>query len=178
VRAVLKYRIVQIAEKHVASFHAALDSVARERKHLAMLKAPPLAETRKFIRGNIKARNVQLVALVSGDVVGWCDIVRPPRETMKHCGVLGLGVLSGYRGQHLGRELMTAAIARAWKRSISRIELTVREDNLPAINLYAQLGFEVEGLRRRALRVDGEYVNLVAMALLRDNAVISTGRRT
>ena len=164
----LKYRIVQISERHVASFHAALDSVARERKHLAMLKAPPISETRKFVHGNIKAKNIQLVALASGSVIGWCDIVRSPRETMKHCGVLGLGVTSMHRGRHLGRELMTAAIARAWKRSISRIELTVREDNLPAINLYTQLGFQAEGLRRRALRVDGEYVNLVAMALLRE----------
>jgi len=35
--------------EHIESFHRALDIVARERKYLALLEAPPLAETREFV---------------------------------------------------------------------------------------------------------------------------------
>ena len=63
---------------------------------------------------------------------------------------------------------MRAAIAMAWAKGMTRIELTVREDNGNAKALYERLGFEVEGLQRRAFRVDGEYADSYSMALLRD----------
>ena len=50
---------------------------------------------------------------------------------------------------------------------LTRIELTVRADNLNAKALYEKLGFVHEGLRRRAMRVDGAYFDSNAMALLR-----------
>jgi RimJ/RimL family protein N-acetyltransferase len=38
--------------------------------------------------------------------------------------------------------------------------------NERAIRLYERMGFEREGIRRRALRVDGEWVDELFMALL------------
>ena len=49
---------------------------------------------------------------------------------------------------------------------LSRIELTVREDNANAIALYEKIGFVAEGVQRNAFKVDGQYANLVMMALL------------
>lgn len=48
---------------------------------------------------------------------------------------------------------------------MTRIQLDVREDNLPAIALYERFGFRREGLQRNAVRVDGEYGNVIFMAL-------------
>jgi ribosomal protein S18 acetylase RimI-like enzyme len=45
--------------------------------------------------------------------------------------------------------------------------LTVRERNVNAIALYKSLGFEVEGLHRNAVRIEGQYENLYSMALVR-----------
>ncbi len=50
--------------------------------------------------------------------------------------------------------------------AITRIELTVRENNKPAISLYEKLGFVVEGLHRNAVRIGTEYENHLRMALL------------
>jgi RimJ/RimL family protein N-acetyltransferase len=42
----------------------------------------------------------------------------------------------------------------------------VREDNPNAIALYKKVGFVSEGVQRNAFKVDGQYANLVMMALL------------
>jgi hypothetical protein len=63
-----------IDASHVDSFHRALDIVAREKKYLTLLEAPPLEETREFVLGMSEKKNPQIVALVGDEVVGWCDI--------------------------------------------------------------------------------------------------------
>ena len=50
-------------------------------------------------------------------------------------------VLKAYRRQGIGRSLMNALVEEAVKRNCSRITLEVRKDNLPAQNLYQDMGF-------------------------------------
>ena len=65
--------IVPITQDHIESFHRALDFVARERRYLSFLEAPPLESVREFILNNIKQGYPQLVAVSASQVVGWCD---------------------------------------------------------------------------------------------------------
>ena len=51
-----------IAPDQIPSFHHALDAVARERRFLAFLEAPPLQETRDVILDGIEKRNPRIVA--------------------------------------------------------------------------------------------------------------------
>jgi ribosomal protein S18 acetylase RimI-like enzyme len=160
--------IIPIALDHVPSFHAALDIVCREKKYLAFLEAPPLAETEEFVRRNIAEGHPQFVALDGARVVGWCDIIpNRARPVYLHCGTLGIALLPAYRHQGLGRRLMRRAIDAAFACGLTRIELTVRESNANAIALYKSLGFTVEGFHRNAVRIDGRYENIHSMALLR-----------
>jgi putative acetyltransferase len=62
---------------------------------------------------------------------------------------------------------MAAAIDKAWRQGLTRIELTVRADNPNARTLYERLGFQHEGVQRQAFRVDGQFIDSHAMALLR-----------
>ena len=55
--------IVPISQDHIESFHRALDFVARERRYLAFLEAPPLEETRAYVLNNIAKGYPQLVVL-------------------------------------------------------------------------------------------------------------------
>jgi len=162
-------RIVPTGEEYVEGFHAAVDVVARERRYLALVEAPPLEASRAFARAVQADGGVHLVAVAPGDrVVGWCDVHRSPREGFRHVGHLGMGLLPGYRGRGLGRRLMEAAIARAWEAGLERIELEVFASNSPARALYEKLGFVTEGVRRRARKLDGRYDDNVFMALLRE----------
>ena len=85
--------IVPIAEGHIVGFHRALDFVARERRYLAFLEAPPIESVRAFVRDNIARNYPQLVVLSAGEVVGWCDILPKSRPVHAHVGVLGVALL-------------------------------------------------------------------------------------
>ena len=164
----MEFAIVPIAPEHIPGFHAAVDAVAREKRFLAFLEAPPLEETTKFVLNNIEQKNPQFVVLSDGDVVGWCDVLRNTKRVIfSHCGTLGIGLLPGFRGRGIGRQLMQTTIDAAWQCGITRIELTVREHNTNAIALYKSFGFEIEGLQRNAVRIDSQYQNVYAMALLK-----------
>jgi ribosomal protein S18 acetylase RimI-like enzyme len=164
----MQFSIVPIAEEHIETFHAALDSVARERRYLAFLEAPPLERCAEFVRGNIKTGIPQYVAVVDGRVVGWCDVLPVPRPACAHCGVLGIGIIAAYRGKGIGAALMRAAIDASRAFGLTRVELTVREHNTNAVALYVKMGFEVEGLKRNAVRIEGNYENYICMGLLLD----------
>ena len=164
----MTYQIVPIAEEHISGFRAAVDVVARERKYLAFLEAPPLKDVTKFIRDNIDHGYPQFVVLSADAVVGWCDVLpNRTRVIYSHCGTLGVGLLPEFRGKGIGRKLMQRTIGAAFAFGLTRIELTVRENNVNAIALYKSLGFEIEGLHRNAVCIEGQYENLYSMALLR-----------
>jgi len=158
--------IVPIREDLIDGFHAALDAVCRERIYLAVLEAPPIEEMRAFLRGNMAKGTPQLVATSADRVVGWCDVNPVQRPTMRHGGVLGIGLLGEYRGRGLGEKLMLMTLEAAHRFGLSRVELSVRHDNVRALGLYRKLGFEVEGRKRRAVLVDGVYHDLICMGLL------------
>jgi RimJ/RimL family protein N-acetyltransferase len=164
----MTYQIVPITEEHISGFRAAVDAVARERRYLAFLEAPPLENVTRFVLDNIEHGYPQFVVASADTVVGWCDVLpNRTRVIYSHCGTLGVGLLPDFRGKGIGRKLMGQTIDAAFAFGLTRIELTVREENVNAIALYKSLGFEIEGLHRNAVRIEGQYENLYSMALLR-----------
>jgi ribosomal protein S18 acetylase RimI-like enzyme len=158
--------IVPIAQDHIDGFHRALDIVARERRYLAFLEAPPIESTRAFVLNNIKRGHPQFVVVTAGEVVGWCDVTPLDRPTQAHRGVFGVGLLPQFRGQGIGTKLTQSALAAARAYGLHRVELTVREHNAGAIELYKKAGFEIEGVQRDAILVDGVYEDVVCMAVV------------
>jgi GNAT superfamily N-acetyltransferase len=65
------------------------------------------------------------------------------------CCVEDVFVRADARGTGLGRELVSAAIARARERGCRRMELDTGADNAPAQGLYRSLGFRDNGLFMR-----------------------------
>lgn len=163
-------RITPITVDHVEGFRAVVDRVARERRFLGGLEAPPLESTRQFVRNNIERGYPQFVALAGETVVGWCDVLPKSSPIYAHSGVLGIGLDKDFRGAGIGRRLMEIAIDGAWRYGLTRIELTVRAPNTNAIALYRKLGFADEGVMRNAVRVDDVYEDTLIMALLRSDA--------
>jgi ribosomal protein S18 acetylase RimI-like enzyme len=162
------YQIVPTAEEHISGFRAAVDVVARERRYLAFLEAPPLEDVRSFVLDNIEHGYPQFVVLSERTVAGWCDVIpNRSRIVYSHCGTLGIGLLPDFRGRGIGRRLMQRTIDAAFAFGLTRIELTVREANVNAIALYQSLGFETEGLHQNAVCIEGQYENLYSMALLK-----------
>ena len=162
----MKFNIVPIEEKHIEGFWYAVDSVSREHKYLTFLEGPPIHMSKDFVLNNLNNNWPHVVALEQGKVVGWCDITARDRPVFSHIGSLGMGVLSSHRGHGVGSALIQAVLERAQQKSLTRIELTVRENNKPAISLYKKIGFVEEGRHINAVCIDGEYENHISMALL------------
>lgn len=158
--------IEPIQETYIEGFHKALDTVARERRYLSFLEAPPLESTREFVLDNIRNGHPQFVAVSEGQVVGWCDIRRHERPVHAHRGTLGMGIIPEFRDRGLGRRLITATIEAAKLAGLRRIELDVYADNHRARALYEKVGFVHEGVARDAVFIDDHFVDLMKMALL------------
>jgi RimJ/RimL family protein N-acetyltransferase len=77
-----------------------------------------------------------------------------------------VAVLQAFWGQGIGTRLFEELERWARQHGIHRLELTVMVHNERAIRLHRKMGFEIEGRRRDALVVDGEYVDEYAMAKL------------
>jgi len=163
----MNIRILPFSQQYLDSFRLALGDVAREKKFLAFLDAPPRESVADFVRMLQEQKMPHLIAINdNNEVVGWCDISPLDRPVFEHVGSLGIAITKAYRGQGIGEQLLTQALDLAKARGLTRIELTVREHNIPAIRLYEKKGFVIEGIHRNAVRIDGVYENHVFMALI------------
>jgi len=158
-------KIVPIEEKHIQGFWDCLDTVARERLWLGTFEGYPIESTRAFVTRMIEQDNPQFVALDGEKVVGWIDISPGGLPLSAHVGTLGMGLLSDYRGQGLGRQLMHTALEKARQKGLKRIELSVYPHNQAGIALYEKVGFKHEGARAKAAKLDQGYVDILMMGL-------------
>jgi RimJ/RimL family protein N-acetyltransferase len=136
----------------VPALRACLDSVARERRFLSMLEAPPLDEVAAFAA---HPDVVQLVAVEADRVVGWADVRRVRGAGVAHRGSLGMGLLASHRGRGIGGRLLAAVLDQSRSLGVTRVELQVFRSNRAALHLYERHGFVIEGEQKRARILDG-----------------------
>jgi len=148
------------------SFGRALDSVARERRFLASTEGFALDSTLEFLSFVVENNLAQYFALLDGRVIGWCDIMPKGYEGLNHVGVLGMGLLPEFRGLGIGRRLIDTTIAHARDvNGLEKVELEVFASNSGAIKLYVKTGFQLEGRRMKARKIDGNYDDFILMGL-------------
>jgi RimJ/RimL family protein N-acetyltransferase len=96
-------------------------------------------------------------------LVGVVGLGRETAAKLRHQAYIGgMYVAPAYRGKGLGRQLMAQALALADSmEGLRQIVLTVTDGNLAALTLYQDLGFIVFGRAPAALRVDGEFYDVV-----------------
>ncbi|ACZ29715.1 ribosomal-protein-alanine acetyltransferase [Xylanimonas cellulosilytica DSM 15894] len=92
-----------------------------------------------------RARGTTVGQVAAARVVGYAGLWFDGDVTQ----VMTLGVDPDWQRRGVGRTLMDALIARSRELRASAVLLEVRVDNEPALDLYADLGFERIGLRKR-----------------------------
>lgn len=147
------------------AFWHCVDSVARERRFLAMVEAPPLSEARAYLEQARSQGMIQFVALKEPRIVGWCDVVPIRWEGFRHSGRLGMGVSGDFRGRGIGTRLLGETLRAARAAGLRRIELEVFGSNRVARAMYERHGFVQEGVKRRGRVLDGGVDDLICMAL-------------
>jgi RimJ/RimL family protein N-acetyltransferase len=123
-----------------------------------------------WIRARLEADNSTILVAVTGEggeIVGLLDCTGGERRAARHQTILGISVKREWRGKGVGTKLMERAME--WARGsgvVKRVQLEVFATNEGAMRLYEKLGFEKEGVRRRAFWREGKWVDSVVMAVL------------
>ncbi len=103
-----------------------------------------------------------------GRLVGSCQLLGISATHRKAELQIRIGEVDA-RGRGYGKEAVQLLLDFAFNDlNLHRIELTVLDGNEPAIKTYIGVGFVREGTLRQAAYIDGRYVDLIVMGILRD----------
>ena len=81
----------------------------------------------------------------------------PDHPWFTHVGAFGMMLIKDYWGRGLGRVLLEHLDQHAKQHKISRIEAMVRVNNERGVKLYKRAGFTIEGTKKMAAFIDGEF---------------------
>ncbi len=109
--------------------------------------------------------NFMLIGRVNAQIVSVVTINRGKRPRLRHAGVFGISVLQTHWGVGVGKVMCSEMIAEARRLGLTKIDLSVSQDNPKAIRLYEGLGFVREGVIVRGMKIGDRYVSSVLMGL-------------
>lgn len=125
--------------------------------------------TKNIIEKTIHSDNLILVATDKENIIGFISVQRGGPKRIKHTGYIVIGIREQYRGKGIGSKLFSELDMWAIENKITRLELSVICSNSIAKHLYEKNGFEVEGIKKNAMIIDGKYVDEFYMAKIYNN---------
>jgi RimJ/RimL family protein N-acetyltransferase len=83
-----------------------------------------------------------LIAEVNSEIIGWCRSFPLSCSTLPLQVELGIGLLSRYRNQGIGSELILRSSQWAKERGLQVVHLTVDSRNSIAVHVFTKCGFQ------------------------------------
>jgi ribosomal protein S18 acetylase RimI-like enzyme len=107
-----------------------------------------------------------LVAELEPALAGYAKLGQSiPLSSHEHVlDLTGIAVAPAGQPPGGGRVLVEASVVEARRRGARKLSLRVLAPNRPALALYEECGFSVEGTLRAEFRLDGRYVDDLLMA--------------
>lgn len=147
----------------------ALNEIRRQESVVAStgrLSSERVQQTRDWLAA-LKPDDHLLVAEVDRVLAGMAAL-HVLSGKQRHVARVGLTVSEAFQGRGVGRALMERLLRLADKElGLVRVELTVVVDNARAVHLYESLGFQREGVLRKAFMKDGEPRDMLVMGRVR-----------
>ena len=112
-----------------------------------------------MINQSINGENLLLIATEDDNIIGFLSAQRGTLRKIKHTAYIVVGIRERFRGKGIGKKLFCDLDLWAKENNISRLELTVMCPNSTAKQLYEKSGFEVEGIKRNAIFMNGKYID-------------------
>jgi RimJ/RimL family protein N-acetyltransferase len=119
-----------------------------------------------LINKSVNGENLLLLAEEDMKIVGFISAQRGVPIRIKHTAYIVIGIRRAFQGQGIGSEFFRKLDSWAIEQNIKRLELTVMSPNEPAKHLYEKYGFFVEGVKQKAILLDGEFIDEFYMAKL------------
>ncbi len=119
---------------------------------------------KNIIKKSMSGDNLVLVATDEEDIIGFLSVQRGMPKRIRHTGYVVVGILKKYRGKGIGSKLFLELDMWATENNVTRLELSVICSNVIAKQLYEKNGFEVEGVKKNSMIIDGKYVDEFCMA--------------
>jgi RimJ/RimL family protein N-acetyltransferase len=139
----------------------------RVSRNLGLRRAPTLARTRQWIRQALKGKAAAFGIEMSGEHIG--NVVLDKKDDFLRTARLSVYIGEpSARGQGAGRRAVTLVARHGFgKMGLNKIWLTVYPENCPAVRLYRRAGFRPEGTLRDEFRLNGKFMPVLYMGLLR-----------
>ena len=118
------------------------------------------------IKQSIDGEDLLLVATDDEDIVGFLSAQRGTQNRIRHSAYIVVGIREKFRGIGIGSKLFSILDIWAKENNITRLELSVICSNDIARRLYEKNGFEIEGIKKNSMIIDGKYVDEYYMAKL------------
>lgn len=118
-----------------------------------------LSKLQRNIQNAAAGNGFLLAAKDQKKIVGYLWADKGTLHRIAHTAYLVVGILQEYQGRGIGTELFQRMELWAREHGIVRLELTVECPNEAAVHLYQKCGFQVEGIRKKSMFVDGVYVD-------------------
>jgi ribosomal protein S18 acetylase RimI-like enzyme len=116
--------------------------------------------------GGLRAKKALGYILIDGEkMAGFGHLDTFQKKEKGHVMKLGIVLHPLYQGKGLGKMLLDFMVADAERLGKEKIWLATYSDNPRALSLFRSRGFVVEGVFSREEKVEGEYRDVVSMAL-------------
>lgn len=162
--------IRQLTIADALGFGLLLEQLDRESQFMLFEpgERPVSEEQQRQLIGKMQEHQVVFVAEQDSKLIGFVGSTAGTTRRAHRTANLVVGVLRDAQGRGVGSALLHRLEDWAREKRLHRLELTVMTQNEHALRLYRRHGFVLEGKRRQALFVDGEFVDEHYMAKLLD----------
>lgn len=162
----LEIEIRSLNAKDAAAFKDYMVKMSTESTHTTQYPGKVYSAVEAYEKqlSTVEAANFDLFlgAIKDGTLIGLANIVKPfggDHPWVPHLAHFGMSTLKDFWGQGIGRVTLSKLLDHAQSHHIKKVEASVRANNPRAIQLYKNMGFEIEGTRRMAVLINGEYID-------------------
>lgn len=141
-------------------------------QYLGMIRPMTLEDEEQWYENAIKNQNMIYFAILlmvddKEHLIGNCSVAINWRSKLGHLGIT-IGEKNNW-GKGYGTEAMQLLLNYCFQTlNMHKVELTVYDFNIRAFKSYVKIGFKKEGNHRKSHYVNGKYVDLIQMGLLKD----------
>lgn len=168
---IFRHLTIEDAERFL-EFRAQTAHDSTHTMHYVGMTFPSVEETAKRLQSQEEDQfDISIGAFDNNKVIAWMSfrLIWGNHPWTSHHANFGMMVLKEYWGQGIGKKLLDLQEQHARQVGITRIEAMVRVQNKRGVKLYENNGFKIEGTRRKAAKIDGEYQDEYYIAKILDD---------